>query len=412
MLKINSISNDIFDSVKCADRKVAINGVNLSRNDIVATGRLIALEYAGRQLNSRADLKAKFNSLAEARGLDYASIAQDHQKSKFLFCAAIANNAVGKEAPSSFEEAKNGNYRTNKDFWAAYNAIDVDVITPIFPTIFEDVASGGLMQIVETPLGRTYPLDVASNDVFLFEDSSWGSGRSTTKNYLYGKTITLNPKVYSCNATIKWYQDVVQGDAGRYYAAIMGGMFNKIYAIFMSALTTAAEGTKYIPAGLKETTYTSGNWTNLTTLVAAANGVSRRDLFAFGSPQALSAILPVDKNGNAIVGLQYGLGESWFERGYLPKASGVEFIEVAPVIVPGTQNSTLDTIGLGDDIYIAAKGGSGYAPIYCAIAEGTPITMVATPRDTADFSIDINVGAMFDIKPVFASKVGVMQDVI
>ena len=412
MLKINSISNDIFDSVACADKKVAINGVSLSRNDIVATGRLIALEYAGRQLNNRSDLKAKFNSLAESRGIDYATMAQDHQKSKFLFCAAIANAAVGKEAPASYEEAKKGNYRTNKDFWAAYNAIDVDVITPIFPTIFEDVASGGLMQMVDVPLGQTYQLDVTSNDVFLFEDSSWGSGRSTTKNYLYGKTITLTPKMYSCNATIKWYQDVVQGDAGRYYAAIMGGMFNKMYAIFISALTTAAADTKYVPSGLIESTYTSGNWINLTTLVAAANGVTRRDLFAFGSPQALSTILPVDANGNAIVGLQYGLGESWFERGYLPMAQGVDLIEVNPVIVPGTQNSSLDTIGLDGNIYIAAKGGYGYAPIYCAIAEGSPITMEATPRDTADFTIDINVGAMFDIKPVFASKIGVLEDVV
>lgn len=412
MLKINSISNDIFDSVKCSDSKVVINGVTLSRNDIVATGRLIALEYAGKQLNQRTDLKSKFNSLAEARGLDYATIAQDHQKSKFLFCAAIANKAVGKEAPASFEEARKGNYYTNKDFWAAYNAIDVDVITPILPTIFEDVAAGGLMQMVDVPLGQTYQIDVTSNDVFLFEDSSWGSGRSTTKNYLYGKTVTLNPKMYSCNATIKWYQDVVQGDAGRYYAAIMGGMFNKIYAIFISTLTTAAADTKYVPAGLKQSTYTSANWINLTTLVATANGVSRRDLFAFGSPQALSALLPVDSSGNAIVGLQYGLGESWFERGYLPIAQGVELIEVDPVIVPGTQNSTLDTIGLGDNIYIAAKGGYGYAPIYCGIAEGTPITMEATPRETADFTIDINVGAMFDIKPVFASKLGVLADVI
>ncbi len=412
IMRLNSISRDLFNSVQCEDRKVVVNGKTISRNDIVATGRLITCEYAGAKMSIRPDFAGKFNSICEAEGIDYTAMARDHQESKFLFCAAIANASVGKEAPATFEEAKRGNYRTNPTFWAAYNAIDADVITPVLPTIFEDVASGGLMQMVNCPLGQTYQLDISANDVFLFEDSSWGSGRSTTKNYLYGKTVTLNPKPYSCNATVKWYQDVVAGDAGRYYAAIIGGVWNKIYAIFMRTLMTAASSTKYIPEGLKATTYTSRNWVNITTKVAAANGVKRSDLFAFGTPMSLAAVLPVDGTGGAITGLQHGLGEQWFTQGYLNRAGGVDLIEVNPVIVPGTQNSTIDTIDLGDNIFIGAKGGHGYAPIFCAMADGSPITLEAHPHETADFTVDINVEAIFDIKPVFAGKLGLIEEAI
>ena len=117
-----------------------------------------------------------------------------------------------------------------------------------------------------------------------------------------------------------------------------------------------------------------------------------------------------------MTGLQYGLGEAWFYNGYLPKAAGVDLFPVTPAIVPGTQNSTLDTIDTGDNIYILAKG--LYRPLVGARYEGTPITLTATPsggngyaQGTADFTIDINVTATLDIQPVFASKVGVITSV-
>ena len=36
--------------------------------------------------------------------------------------------------------------------------------------------------------------------------------------------------------------------------------------------------------------------------------------------------------------------------------------------------------------------------------------LTATPSETADFTIDINAGAMMDFKTVFASKVGVITN--
>lgn len=410
-MKLNSITRDFFDASKLgADVRVnASNGKTISRNDIVTTGRLIACEYIGSALNKRPNLSDKY--VSRLNGMDYATAQRIHADNKFLFCATQAYKMVGKEAPTLEEAKRDYSLARNSTFLATMAAIDVDVITPIAFRVFDDVSAGGLMRWEAVAMGSTAEITVASNDVFLFEDSSWGSSRSTSKNYLYAKTITLTPKPYSCNATIKWYQDIVNGDAGRYYAAIMNGMWNKIYAKFVQALNNAASNTTLIPAGLTAETYTTSNWLNITTKVAAANGVRRDNLLAYGTAQALANLLPVDGNGGAIVGLQYGLGEQWFMEGYLPKAGGVDVVEAHPVIVPGTQNSTLAEISTGNNIYVVAKGGDGYAPMYGAYAEGSPITLTATPSETADFTIDINATALFDIKPVFASKVGVITSV-
>lgn len=408
-LKINSIPVSAFDASGLEDIKVRANGKEISRRDIVSVGRLVATEYVGSRLNQRPNSDKYVSRL---NGADYGTLSQKHRDDILLFCASIANKAVGKEAPASVEDVRNDiSYSRNETFLRTLAAITKDVIQPLVFRFYDDVSAGGLMQWEPIPLGGTKEIEIRSNDVFLFEDSSWGSGRSASYNELYAKTITLNPKMYACQAKIKWYQDVVNGDPGYYYAAIMNGMYNKIFAIFMRKLTTAAANTAYIPAGLTASTYTTANWNKITTLVAAANGVRREDLLAFGKIDVLSKVLPTDGTGGAITGLQYGLGEEWFRRGFLPNAAGVQLLEVQPVIVPGTQNSSLDTIDTGSNLFIAAKGGYGYAPIYAGYYEGSPILLDMTPSETADFTIDIDCGAMFDVKEVFGSKVGVITNI-
>lgn len=420
MLKLNSIPAKVFEASETLDSKVRLNNNDvISRQDIISTGRLTTCEYIGSIVNGRPKTPGSNSELYMSKlngtGVDYATLAQKHKEKKLLFCAAQVAKITGKEAPTSFEEVKNNaSYATDPLFMRVMSEIDRDILDPLFFAVI-DAAGMDLMQWEPTPMGATKEITVRSNDVFLYEDSAWGSGKSTSKNYLYAKTVTLTPKVYSCNATIKWYQDIINGDAGRYYAAITLGMYNKIYAMNIKALKDAVAGKQYIPGGLTIETYTTGNWIEITDLVAAANGIRVDDLMAVGTRSALSNLLPVDGTGGAITGLQYGLGEQWFTNGYLPKAGGVDLFPVSPVIVPGTQNSTLDTIDTGNDIYIFGKG--MYKPMYGVYMEGSPITLTATPggtgnaQGTADFTIDINVGAMFDIKPVFASKVGVVKSV-
>lgn len=420
MLKLNSIPAKVFDAQDAQDIKVKVNSASgsfreISRKEIVATGRLVACEYFGNMFNKRPNQIEKYNSRLADKPFDYATLSRKHQEKKLMFCAAQVAKITGKEAPASFDEVKNnGAYATDTLFLRVMAEIDRDILDPLFFSVIDAVGMD-LMQWEPAAFGATKEITVRSNDVFRWEDSSWGSGKSTSKNYLYAKTITLTPKVYACNATIKWYQDIVAGDAGRYYAAIMLGMYNKIYAMNIAALKKAVADGKYIPAGLTSATYTTGNWITITDKVAAANGVRVDDLMAVGTRSALANLLPVDGTGGAMTGLQYGLGEQWFTNGYLPKAGGIDLFPVSPVIVPGTQNSTLDTIDTGNNIYIFAKG--LYKPMYGVYMEGTPITLTATPggtgnaQGTADFTIDINAGAMFDIQPVFASKVGVVTSV-
>lgn len=410
-LKINSIDNKFFETEATNDIRVnSASGTAISRADVVAGGRALLCEYIGGQLNQRADTKGQFQS--RLNGTSYADFSRKVTEKTMLFCGIVANQAVGKEVPESYEDIrKNLSYAKDANFLRTLAAITKDVLEPTLFNIMDDVAAGNLMQWETVPFGGTKEIEIASNDVFLFEDSAWGSARSASYNALYAKTVTLNPRPYTTQAKIKWYQDVVNGDIARYYAAIIRGMWNKIYAKFIGQLTTAVGNTAYIPTGLTASTYTSDNWNRITTLVAAANGVRRDNLLAFGGINALSKVLPVDGTPAAITGLQYGLGEEWIRRGFLPNAAGVQLLEIYPAIVPGTQNSTLDTISFGNDIVIAAKGGYGYAPIYAGYYEGSPMTLELRPEETGDLTIDVTATAMFDMKPVFASKVGAITNV-
>lgn len=421
MLRLNSIPAKVFEAQETQNEKVKLNSesgspIEISRKEIVSTGRLVACEYIGNLINKNQHSLEKYNSRIDGANFTYGELSKKHNEKKLLYCAAKVHQVEGGDAPKTFEEFKKNQllYAQNADFLKVMAAIDREVLTPIFFSVM-DAVGRDLMQWEPVGFGATKEITIRSNDVFRWEDSSWGSGKSTSKNYLYAKTVTLTPTMRSCNFTIKWYQDIVAGDAGEYYAALMLGLYNKEYAILVQGLKNAVASKTYIPQGLTANTYTTQNWIRVTDLVAGANGVRVDNLMAVGTRSALSNLLPVDGTGGAITGLQYGLGEQWFTNGYLPKASGVDLFPVTPSIVPGTQNSTLDTIDTGNDIYILAKG--LYKPMYGVYMEGTPITLTATPggtgnaQGTADFTIDINAGAMFDIKPVFASKVGVVTSV-
>lgn len=422
MLKLNSIPASVFDAKQVQDEKIRVNGKEISRADTVVIGRAILNEHVGTTLNQRPDKKGdQYISKLNGLDTDYATLEKQHRESKLLFCAAMANRAIGLSAPTSFEEVVNNGatYARNATFLATMAAIDRDVISPMFFTVFDEVA-GGLLQMHDVAWGQTKEFTVRSNDVVIFEDGSLGSNHSTTKNYLYAKSITSNPRPHTANLTLKWYQDIVNGDAGYYYAALVRGHINKVYALLMQGLSAAigTPGTAnaYIPQGLTAATYTSANWFQITDLLAAANNVTVNDLVAIGKRSALSAITPYDGASGAMLGFQYGLGKEWFGRGYIANVGGVDLIPVSPVIVPGTQNSTLDTIDTGNNIYILAKGLE--RPMVGTRFTGSPIIITATPggdfehsQGTADFTIDINCTAFFDIKPLFASKVAVMMSV-
>lgn len=82
----------------------------------------------------------------------------------------------------------------NDVFLRVLSGIVTDIVTPLLPVTMSN-ALDWIADTYNVPLGKTYELDVASNDVFLFEDDSWGASRSKPSNYLYSYPITLNPRL-------------------------------------------------------------------------------------------------------------------------------------------------------------------------------------------------------------------------
>lgn len=415
MLKLNSLQNNIFDSETIAlklnsigEKGIKVGETTIIRSDIIATGRLVACEYIGSHLNKRSKNLEEYKSRLNGK-TDYATLSKLHTDAKFAFCAGKAYEAIGAPIPDNINEIKQDRSLYNNDiFLATMQSIDKSIIQPLFFDVIDDVSMGGLMNWSEVGIGQTKQIDIKSNDVFMFQDASHGSQWASPYNYMYGKTVTLTPKPRTCNVKIKWYQDIVNGEAGEYYAAIMRGMYSDIYANFVNVLTQASQNTKYMPSSLIATSYTTQNWLQITTNVAAANGLTRSDLVAFGLAVALNNVLPVDSQG-AMLGLQYGLGEEWFRSGFLPKAGNVDLLEIRPAIVPHTQNRDIVTIFPDDVIYIAAKGAGSYAPIQGVYAAGSPLTLTLTPDQDADMTINIAVEAMYDFAPIFGSKIGMIE---
>lgn len=412
MLKINSISKDIFSYKANNDQTIGTGANKLSRNKIIATGRLCTVEYLGSVLSGgKAE---KYKSKLNAFDGDYAALSKAHMDQKLLFCATMAYNSVGRSAPENVEQVKaDHSLASDTVFLRTMAAIDTEIVAPLLYEVISDL-NGMVMDLQTVPMGSTKEIIVESNAAFLWEDGAMGASHSATRNYLYNDVITLNPKAYHCAGRIKWYQDVVNDDgrgAGRYYMAIIRGLQSKITALTTEAFLNAANTTSgYIPSYLYFTGFSNANWAQARTAAAVANGVRPTDLMAFGRLEALQAVIPSGTPSDAA--LTFGLGEEWFKNGFVSMAAGIPLYEVLPAMVPGTVNTTGQMIGLPDDqIFITARMGRGRAPVQGVIAEGWPVTLTYTADETSDFTIYINMTTLMDFKPVFANKIAMIDDV-
>lgn len=407
-LKLNSMDSSIFAvDPSMSDETIGMGESKLSRNKIIATGRTCAREYLGNALSRGTG--SFVSPFAESK-TSYKELSRKHSEQKYLFCAAQAYRQLGAEPPQNIEAVRNDpTLWKNQTFLATLARIDTEVVTPMLYTVFEDLGSG-FINMDSIPLGTTKQVDIQSNDIFLWEDSSWGSGHSTTKNYLYADTVTMNPRMFNANGTMKWFQMMaIDGgmDAGAYYAALIRGMWSKIMAMATNALTDSAAQAQYVPAYLRFTSYSSANWAAATQAVAVANGVSRDRLMAFGEYSALQAVLP---SGTASdTALTFGLGEEWMKNGFLSMVGRVPLYEVMPALLPGTVNTTGKMIGLDDQIFITARVGDGLAPIYATFVDGWPVTLEYTASTTANFVIDTLMSTLLDVKGIWAGRTAIIS---
>ena len=388
-LNLNSVSNEVF----------AING-NDQREDIVAKGRVLFYEHALK--GKMAVLSAKGQNTTVQRTMNdrgYKQLNEQFQRESLLYAAKLACASTGKKAPESWEEFKRngGEYYGNARFYAVLQGIWQEVIIPILPAVYSEALSD-FAETVEIELGQTYAVSIGSNDIPVFQDSSWGASRSVPRNRFYSRDYTLNPTPKSCWITAKWMQLVgTNMDFGVFFANMVAGMYAKTMGMWNEAMTTATEDTSLIPTNLNFT-FNNQNWVKGANKIAALNNTTISDVFATGGTVALSKVLPNTVTGSTNVNMDAAiatlLGADYAKAGYLGEFMAVRLMPMRDVIIPGTQNTTVETMLSENDIWMLA--GNGRKPLTIGYTSGTPISIEMDPTRTGDFEIGLNLTIALD----------------
>lgn len=397
-LNLNSVSNEVF----------AING-NDQREDIVAKGRVLFYEHALK--GKMAILSAKGQNTPVQRTMNdrgYKQLNEQFQRESLLYAAKLACASTGKKAPESWEEFKRngGEYYGNARFYAVLQGIWQEVIIPILPAVYSEALSD-FAEIVEIELGQTYAVSIGSNDIPVFQDSSWGASRSVPRNRFYSRDYTLNPTPKSCWITAKWMQLVgTNMDFGVFFANMVAGLYAKTMGMWNEAMNAATEDTSLIPTNLNFT-FNNQNWVKGANKIAALNNTTISDVFATGSTVALSKVLPNTVTGSTNVNMDAAiatlLGADYTKAGYLGQFMAVRLMPMRDVIIPGTQNTTVETMLSENDIWMLA--GNGRKPLTIGYTSGTPISIEMDPTRTGDMEIGINLTIALDSVATFASKI-------
>lgn len=397
-LNLNSVSNEVF----------AING-NDQREDIVAKGRVLFYEHALK--GKMALLSAKGQNTTVQRTMNdrgYKQLNEQFQRESLLYAAKLACASTGKKAPESWEEFKRngGEYYGNARFYAVLQGIWQEVIIPILPAVYSEALSD-FAETVEIELGQTYAVSIGSNDIPVFQDSSWGASRSVPRNRFYSRDYTLNPTPKSCWITSKWMQLVgTNMDFGVFFANMVAGLYAKTMGMWNEAMNTATEDTSLIPTNLNFT-FNNQNWVKGANKIAALNNTTISDVFATGGTVALSKVLPNTVTGSTNVNMDAAiatlLGADYTKAGYLGQFMAVRLMPMRDVIIPGTQNTTVETMLSENDIWMLA--GNGRKPLTIGYTSGTPISIEMDPTRTGDFEIGLNLTIALDSVATFASKI-------
>lgn len=397
-LNLNSVSNEVF----------AING-NDQREDIVAKGRVLFYEHALK--GKMAVLSAKGQNTPVQRTMNdrgYKQLNEQFQRESLLYAAKLACASTGKKAPESWEEFKRngGEYYGNARFYAVLQGIWQEVIIPILPAVYSEALSD-FAETVEIELGQTYAVSIGSNDIPVFQDSSWGASRSVPRNRFYSRDYTLNPTPKSCWITSKWMQLVgTNMDFGVFFANMVAGLYAKTMGVWNEAMNTATEDTSLIPTNLNFT-FNNQNWVKGANKIAALNNTTISDVFATGGTVALSKVLPNTVTGSTNVNMDAAiatlLGADYTKAGYLGQFMAVRLMPMRDVIIPGTQNTTVETMLSENDIWMLA--GNGRKPLTIGYTSGTPISIEMDPTRTGDMEIGLNLTISLDSVATFASKI-------
>ena len=407
-LNMNSINPGVF-KVSAAEA----HGDN-ARAVIVGSGRQLAYEYARKgAMAVRAAMGSKDNEIASyMKPEEYKEMNAKFQAAHLLYAARQADKLIGKEGPKDFEDFKRHGqeYYNNSLFLKTLMGIYQEVLTPILPRVYSEAVSV-FADVVEVGFGETYFLSISSNEVPIFQDSAWGASRSVPRNRFYEKNITLNPSPRTAQINAKWAQLVGNNvDFGQFFANITAGMYAKTMGLWNSTMSAAIQDTSLVPSNLS-VVFSTQNWVKLANRLSAVNSTMISNMIAYGSYPALAQVLPQDVTGSTNVNMDAAiatlLGADYARAGYLGEYMAVRLMPLVDVVIPGTQNTTVDTMLSDSTIYMLA--GNGRKPLTIGYNEATPIQLEVDPSKAGDMEMAINITTALDAVAVFSDHVGVIS---
>lgn len=407
-ITLNSIPTSVF-KVNAADTKDG----NKARADIVAAGRLLAYEYARNGQEAINKAFNRVNSVADAKlnTQQYKELNERFQADHMLYAAKLASEATGRTAPDNFEDFKRNarQYYNNKQFFAVLSGIYEEIVTPILPAVYSEAVEV-FANVHEVGFAETYTVSIDSDDIPVFQDSAWGASRSVPRNRFYAKDYTLNPQPKTAQINAKWHQLVGNGmDFGKFFANLTAGMYAKTLGMWNAAMTAAASDTTLIPSGLTYA-FNQTNWVTLAQKLAALNNTGIGNIKAYGSPLALSKVLPTQVTGSTNVNMDAAiatlLGADYVKAGYLGEYMSIGLMPLQDAIVPTTAHSTMNTILDNTKIWMMAS--NGRKPLDIAYDSSTPISIEIDPMESSDFEIAVNLTIALDSVATFASHVGLV----
>lgn len=399
-INLNSVSPSVF----------MVNAANDERADIVSKGRVLFYEHAA---NGKSAIMAA-NGLSSA-GVQhmltpkgYKELNEKFQREHLMYAAKICCAQTGEAAPVDFDDFKRNGQRFygNSAFYRVLQGIYQEIVTPIIASVYSE-AVDRFADVVEVGFGETYAISVGSNDIPVFQDSSWGASRSVPSNRFYSKDYTLNPQPKTAQIVAKWFQLVGNNqDFGVFFANIVAGMYAKTMGMWNAALTAAASDTTLIPANLNFT-FSNQNWLSAANKIAALNNTVTSNLFATGSAVALGKVLPTQATGSTNVNMDAALamllGERYNSTGMLGEFLGVRLMPLRDAVSPVNLNTAPTTILSANDIWMMAA--NSRKPMTIAYNSATPITLEIDPTRTANFEIGLNLTIALDSVSIFSNRI-------
>nr|DAK83910.1 MAG TPA: hypothetical protein [Caudoviricetes sp.] len=402
-LSLNSISPSVF-RVNAAEP----NGISAQRAEIVSKGRVLAYEHARRgkaALCAARGQSCDLPAMLDATG--YRLLNEQFQQEHLLFAAGRACAQSGRNAPADFDAFKRQgmNYYSDKTFLATLQGIYQEIITPIIPAVYSE-AVDLFADVQEVTFGETAQISISSNEIPVFQDSSWGASWSVPSNFFYNRDYTLNPQPKTAQIKAKWHQLVGNNqDFGLFFANIVAGMYAKTMGMWNQVLTAAAKDTSLVPTDLNYS-FSSLNWATATNKVSTLNNAPVDSIFAVGNRVALSKVLPTQATGSTNVNMDAALatllGRQYNAAGYLGEFLSVPLIPLRDAIIPGTQNTNPTTVLSPNDIWMMST--SGRKPMTIAYTAETPISIEIEPIRSSDWMLGLNLTIALDTVATFSSK--------